>query len=107
MTTFHDKRAQNDIYKALKGISQMLPSLLEVLQTSVAIKKMAIKNDLANLNFALPLVENSHFKSVLYEYNETEVINFLANIDDLIDEITESIRQNKQYLNVIEELMQD
>ncbi len=49
MTTFHDKRAQNDIYKALKGISQMLPSLLEVLQTSVAIKKMAIKNDLANL----------------------------------------------------------
>ncbi|WP_349626074.1 hypothetical protein [Leuconostoc citreum] len=106
MTIFHDKRAQNDIYKALKGISQMLPSLLEVLQTSVAIKKRAIENDLANLNFALPLVENSQFKSVLDEYNETEVVNFLANIDDLIDEITESIRQNKQYLNVIEELMQ-
>ncbi|WP_349535080.1 hypothetical protein [Leuconostoc citreum] len=102
--SFTDDRAQNNLYECLKGLTKSLPKLKEALLDVKAVQVHLIKNDIDNIMFSLPLCENKAINDLFNEYFDCDVINFMANLDDLITEVEKSIKGTKDYFEALDNI---
>lgn len=103
--SFTDDRAKKNLQTGLYGLTNGLPKLRIALLDIKAVQVRLIKNDIDNIRFALPLCEDKEISTLFEEYFDCEVINFLANIDDLIHEVDKSITGTNDYFNELNTIM--
>ncbi|WP_349550093.1 hypothetical protein [Leuconostoc pseudomesenteroides] len=103
--SFTDDRAQKNLHDGLYGLTNSLPKLRAAL---LDIKKKhvhLIKNDIDNIMFSLPLCENKEISDLFEDYFDCNIINFLANVDDLLHEIESAIKGTDAYHVALDKIM--
>lgn len=103
--SFTDDRAQSNLYDSLYGLTRSLPRLKDTLLDIKAVQVHIIENDIDNIQFSLPLCEDKEIRNLFEEYFDCDVINFLANIDDIIHEVDKSIIGTKDYYAELNNIM--
>lgn len=98
-------RAKKNLHTALYGLTRSLPKLKDALLDIKAVQVHIIKNDIDNVQFSLPLCEDKEISNLFEEYFDCDVINFLANIDDLIHEVDKSITGTNDYFDELNTIM--
>lgn len=103
--SFTDNRAKKNLHTGLYGLTRSLPKLKDALLDIKAVQVHIIKNDIDNIRFSLPLCEDKEISNLFEEYCDSDVINFLANIDDLIQEVESSIKCTNDYYATLNNIM--
>lgn len=103
--SFTDDRAKKHLQTGLYGLTRGLPKLKDALLDIKAVQVRLIKNDIDNIRFALPLCEDKEISNLFEEYFDCDVINFLANVDDLIHEVDKSITGTNDYFDELNTIM--
>lgn len=103
--SFTDNRAKKNLHTGLYGITRSLPKLKDALLDIKAVQVRLIRNDIDNIQFALPLCEDKEISTLFEEYFDYDVINFLANVDDLIHEVDKSITGTNDYYDILNNIM--
>ncbi|WP_349584145.1 hypothetical protein [Leuconostoc citreum] len=95
---------QELITKGLSNISDKLSKITEALYVIRNNEAEEIEAELRNLYDSATNKQNGTASDLLKEYFDTDVINFIANIDDLIDEVALASKENNDYLDVFKQL---
>lgn len=95
---------QELITKGLSKISDKLSKITEALYAIRNNEADEIEAELRNIYDSAKNQQNVTARNLLKEYFDTDVIYFIANIDELIDEVAIASKENNDYLDVFKQL---
>ncbi|MCK8605690.1 hypothetical protein LNP18_06180 [Leuconostoc citreum] len=102
---FIDDFVQSNLHAGLSGLTKHLPKLKDALVNIKSIQFHLIKKDIDQIMFSLPICTNVAIHDLCSEYFDCDFINFLANVDDLIQEVDRSITGTNDYYDTLNNIM--